>query len=128
MGRILSRLLHLTSHSESAGVERMKTPIFLLALLGFAALLTSCSEKSSGKVIGATCMTTKNPFFITIQKAMEEEAAKHGYTLRYLSGDDNIETQHKQVLDFVSDGVMAIAVNPVDSKAIGPSIQRAKSG
>ena len=103
----------------------MKIPTYLTLLLGFCFLPISHGEEESDNVIGATCMTTKNPFFITIQKAMEEEAAKHGYKIRYLSGDDNVEAQHKQVLDFVSDGVMAIAVNPVDSKAIGPAIQRA---
>ncbi|MFT5466593.1 MAG: ribose transport system substrate-binding protein [Verrucomicrobiales bacterium] len=78
-------------------------------------------------VIGATCMTTNNPFFITIKEAMEEEAEKHGYVVEYLSGDDNSQRQHEQIKAFIEKGVDAIAINPVDAAAIGSSIRDANT-
>ncbi|NNE92458.1 MAG: substrate-binding domain-containing protein [Verrucomicrobiales bacterium] len=76
-------------------------------------------------VIGATCMTLNNPFFKTIEIAMKEEAAKHGYEVVYLSGDEDVTKQANQVQDFIAQGVDAIAINPCESKAIGPAIKAA---
>ncbi len=76
-------------------------------------------------VIGATCMTLNNPFFKTIDEAMKAEAAKHGYDVIYLSGDEDVTKQLNQVQDFISKGVDAIAINPCESKAIGSAIKEA---
>lgn len=78
-------------------------------------------------VIGATCLTTNNPFFITIQEAMEEEAGKHGYEVEYLSGDENAQRQHNQIKAFIEKGVDAIAINPCNSEAIGAAIKEANA-
>ncbi len=75
--------------------------------------------------IGATCMTTANPFFKVIQEHMEDEAAKHGYDLVYLGCDNNVSTQQKQIKDFIVQKVAAIALNPADSRAIGTSVAEA---
>jgi ribose transport system substrate-binding protein len=72
--------------------------------------------------IGATCMTLANPFFSTIQQAMEEEAAKHGYEVVYLSADMQPDKQLNQVKDFIVQEVAAIAINPCNSKTIGSVI------
>lgn len=121
-------------------------PLHFLTALCLPLLLTQCGEspspatpsadapKSPGSapaatkgVIGATCMTTNNPFFVTIQDAMKDEAAKHGYTLEYLSADQDPTKQQNQVKDFIVKKVAAIAVNAADSKAIGPVIREANA-
>ena len=79
------------------------------------------APQSRGK-IGATCMTLANPFFSTIQQAMEEEAAKHGYEVVYLSADMQPDKQLNQVKDFIVQEVAAIAINPCNSKTIGSVI------
>ncbi len=111
-----------------------------LAAFAWAAALTftSCdnndeaasadSEKPGSKgFIGATCLTLSNPFFKTIQDAMEDEAAKHGYSVQYLSGDFDVAKQRNQVKDFIVRDAAAIAINPCDSKAIGAAIQEANT-
>ena len=76
-------------------------------------------------LIAATCLTLTNPFFKTIQEAMEAEAAKHGYEVVFLSGDYDVAKQRNQIKDFIVRGADAIAINPCDSKAIGAAIKEA---
>jgi len=78
-------------------------------------------------LIAATCLTLTNPFFKTIQDAMEAEAALHGYDVLYLSGDNDVAKQRNQVKDFIVRGAAAIAINPCDSKAIGAAIKEANA-
>lgn len=83
-------------------------------------------ESSEGRgLICATCLTLTNPFFKEIQEAMEEEAAKHGYDLLYVSGDFDVAKQRNQVKDFIVRKAAAIAINPCESKAIGAAIKEA---
>ena len=77
--------------------------------------------------IGATCMTTSNPFFKVIEENMRDEAAKHGYDLIYLGCDNDVSEQQKQIKNFIVQKVAAIALNPADSKAIGTSVIEANS-
>ena len=76
-------------------------------------------------LIAATCLTLTNPFFKTIQEAMEDEASKHGYEVLFLSGDYDVAKQRNQIKDFIVRGADAIAINPCDSKAIGAAIKEA---
>lgn len=78
-------------------------------------------------LIAATCLTLTNPFFKTIQDAMSDEAARHGYEVLYLSGDNDVAKQRNQVKDFIVRGAAAIAINPCDSKAIGAAIKEANA-
>jgi len=90
----------------------------------------SPSAESGGEkrgLIAATCLTLTNPFFKTIQEAMEDEAAKHGYDVLYLSGDFNVAKQRDQVKDFIVREAAAIAINPCESKAIGAAIKEANA-
>lgn len=106
-----------------------------LLLAAFATLfLTSCAKKTQdasprpeikGK-IGMTCMDLTNPFFMLIADVMEEEALKHGYTLVRLSGELDPAKQNNQLADFAAQGCVAIFLNPVDSKAAGAGVKKAK--
>ncbi|HAA86977.1 MAG TPA: hypothetical protein DCE22_01885, partial [Verrucomicrobiales bacterium] len=89
---------------------------------GVATQGTGSGGKSRG-LIGATCMNIANPFFKVIEENMRDEAAKHGYDLIYLGCEMDISKQQKQIQDFLAKGVVAVAVNPKDSKAIGTSVK-----
>ena len=100
----------------------IKTLIHIAAATVVTGALVSCSPSTPGSgsesggagggeskgLIGATCLTTTNPFFIVIQNAMDDEAAKHAYEMQYLSGDKNVSIQRDQVRDFVTQGAVAI--------------------
>ena len=81
----------------------------------------------SSKVIGYSMLLSGNPFFNVISEAMEEEAAKHGYSVIAVSGDQKVEKQLAQVEDFIAKKVSAIVLNPCDSKGIGPVIEKANA-
>ncbi|MEM7145029.1 MAG: substrate-binding domain-containing protein [Verrucomicrobiota bacterium] len=87
---------------------------------------SSAATPSGDKpVIAASCITLTNPYFILIKDVMTEEAARHGYDVIFLSGDQDPAKQANQVKDFIVQGAAAIALNPCDSKAIGPAIAEA---
>ena len=107
-----------------------------MAAAGCAALLAGCSGDSPPPdsdqaeirgTIGATCLTLANPFFVTIQRAMEDEAAKHGYQVVYLSADQQPDKQLNQVKDFIVQEMAAIAINPCNSQTIGAVIKEANT-
>ncbi len=91
-----------------------------------AAFVSSCSKspKYKGK-IGVTCMDLTNPFFKLIANVMQKEAAKYGYEIVALSGENDPAKQNNQLSDFVAQGYDAIFLNPVDSRAAGEGVKKA---
>lgn len=75
--------------------------------------------------IGFSALTLTNPFFKTIADTMAAEAAKAGYEIVVVSGENDVKKQTDQVGEFIVKGVDAIVLNPCDSQSIGPAIQQA---
>lgn len=111
----------------------MKQRIQITCLFCAAALILSCSPKpdstnNQGEVkgkIGVTCMDLTNPFFKLIGNVMEQEAAKHGYEVVVLNGENDPAKQNSQLSDFAAQGYDAIFLNPVDSKSVGEGVKKA---
>ena len=103
----------------------------------FCLLAVSCSEQPSGSgsaeaekpqvkgKIGVTCMDLTNPFFKLISNVMAEEAAKVGYKIISLDGNNDPAKQNSQLSDFVAQEVDAVFLNPVDSKSAGEGVKKA---
>jgi ribose transport system substrate-binding protein len=96
----------------------------VLALCVFFASCKSKDKAPEGR-IGVTCMDLTNPFFKLIANVMQEEAAKYGYQIVALSGENDPAKQNNQMNDFVAHGYDAIFLNPVDSKSLGESVKKA---
>jgi ribose transport system substrate-binding protein len=117
----------------------MKNVVLLLCSLLVLATVPGCSESDNDAptsnsesapettkgVIGYTTMSLTNPFFKTVADAMTEEAAKHGYEVVVVSGDDDVVKQSNQVDDFIVKQVSAIVITPCDPKSIGQAIENA---
>jgi ribose transport system substrate-binding protein len=100
-------------------------------------LTASCSDKPKGGKgpvttpaktkgkIGVTCMDLTNPFFKLISNIMTEEAAKAGYDVVSLDGNNDPAKQNSQLADFAAQRFDAIFLNPVDSKAAGEGVKKA---
>ena len=89
-------------------------------------LLSSCNSNHEFKgKIGMTCLDLTNPFFKLIANVMQQEAAKYGYELIALSGNQDPARQNNQLSDFVAQGYDAIFLNPVDSKSAGEGVKKA---
>jgi len=56
---------------------------------------------------------------------MQEEAAKYGYEVVTLSGEQDPAKQNNQMSDFVAQGYDAIFLNPADSKSAGEGVKKA---
>ena len=98
-----------TSSSSDAASEKTATP------------------KGEGKRIGISILTSANPFFIEISDAVKGAAAKAGYEVISVSGDNDPNKQQNQVKDFIVQKVSAIILTPCDSRAVGTAIQEANA-
>jgi ribose transport system substrate-binding protein len=111
---------------------KRKQAIRLTTLLTVLTLLVmSCSRVGQrdqpevlGK-IGVTCVDLTNPFFKLISNVMTEEAAKYGYEIVSLDGNNDPAKQNSQLYDFVAQDFDAIFLNPVDSRSAGEGVKRA---
>lgn len=103
----------------------------LIALLAFAVpFFTGCGgsdDSTADKIIGVTTKDASNPFFKIISDNIESEGKKHGYSTISLSGNYDVTTQGNQIKDFITKGVSAIVLAPVDSKSIAPAIIEANN-
>lgn len=104
------------------------------ALLAMTLYSGACSSKPAGLTgkppqivgkIGMTCMDLTNPFFKLISNVMTEEAARYGYEIVSLDGNNDPAKQNSQLADFVAQDFDAIFLNPVDSKSAGEGVKRA---
>jgi len=87
---------------------------------------TAAASTAAGKKkIGFSTLTLTNPFFRIIADAMTAEAAKLGYEVVVVDGEQDVNKQTAQVEDFITQGVSAIVLNPCDSKGIGTAIRKA---
>ena len=97
--------------------------IAIVSLLCVSCLSCESKKEATAGRIGVTCMDLTNPFFKLITNLMEEEAAKYGYKVIALSGENDPAKQNNQMTDFVAHGYNAIFLNPVDSKSLGEGVK-----
>ncbi len=107
----------------------MKT--FLKAtLLGAAAMAVFAAAPSQAAGIGA-CLITKtetNPFFVKMREGASAKAAELGVDLKTYAGKDDgdNEGQVAAIETCIADGAKGILITPSDTKAIVPSIKKAR--
>lgn len=93
----------------------------LVVLLALTMLVGTCAF-AEGDLIGYTCMDGTNPFFVTLQDAINEVVTEHGDTLVALDPQNSNETQLSQIEDMISQGIVAMFINPVDRDGITPAL------
>lgn len=76
-------------------------------------------------VLGYTCPTLNNPFFVGMMEGAEKAAEERGVTLTMLGGDNDVTKQVQQVEDFISQGMDSIIVQTVDTTGIVTAIESA---
>lgn len=99
----------------------------LIALTLAAACKGRGASATAGKRIGVTLLTQEHDFYQELERGLRDEADKKGYHLIITSGDFDLAKQQSQVENFVVQGVDAIIVCPVDTKGIGPAIEKANA-
>ncbi|NUR63405.1 MAG: sugar ABC transporter substrate-binding protein [Catenulispora sp.] len=87
------------------------------------------SGGSGGKIsVGLITKTETNPFFVTMKKGAQAEAAKDGVKLLTAAGafDGDNAGQVTAVQNMIAAGVKGILITPSDPKAIAPTLDKAR--
>ena len=120
---------------QLGGKEMKKIFAVLLVLIMVASVFSGCSnEKNASDApevkesykFGATYMTLNNPFFVLLNNGIKDVVEANGDTLIALDPALDPNKQISQIEDFISQGVDAIFVTPVDWKDILPALEAAK--
>ncbi|OLT37869.1 transporter [Actinomadura sp. CNU-125] len=78
-----------------------------------------------GTKVGLSVSTLNNPFFVQFRDGAQAEAERRGVDLTVSDAQNDASQQVNQVQNYVSQGMEAIIVNPVDSDAAAPAVQAA---
>ena len=94
-----------------------KILVLVLALV----MVLGCTAAMADK-IGYTCMDGTNPFFVALEGSIREVVEANGDELISLDPQNSNEKQLALVEDLISQGIVAIFVNPVDRDGITPAL------
>ncbi len=108
-----SRLLQMTSLAFGASLLLMAGP---------------APSMADDIIIGLITKTDTNPFFVKMKEGAEAKAKEMGAELRSFAGkvDGDNETQVAAVESLIAAGAKGILITPSDSKAIVPTIEKAR--
>src|SRR5688500_19759070 len=102
----------------------------LLSTCVAAALIASIGALSANAadIVGLITKTETNPFFVKMRQGAEEKAKELGIELRTAAGkyDGDNDGQVAAIENLISAGAKGFAIVPSDSKAIVPTIQKAR--
>ena len=99
-----------------------KVLVLVLALV----MILSCAAMAEGQKLGYTCMDGTNPFFIALEGAIREVVEANGDELISLDPQNSNEKQISQIEDLISQGIVAMFVNPVDRDGIIAGLDKLK--
>jgi fructose transport system substrate-binding protein len=127
-------------------MPKPQRPIHLLAVVVSLSTLTACgksepaskekpaggeaSSASPGEIkVGLITKTETNPFFVKMKQGAQEAARAQGATLMTASGrfDGDNESQVTAIENMIAAGVKGILITPNDSKAIVPTLEKARA-
>jgi fructose transport system substrate-binding protein len=116
---------------EEAMTKKSTRSVLMMSLLGAVAALplTMGSASAQGKVIvGLITKTNTNPFFVKMREGAEAKAKEMGVELRSFAGkvDGDNQTQVEAVESLIAAGAKGILITPSDSRAIVPTIEKAR--
>lgn len=102
------------------------TALFSLLML-VSVLLSACggAAQPTEKTIGLVLSTLNNPFFVTLRDGAQEAADSAGVKLIIVDAQDDSAKMTAGIEDLITKKVSAILVNPTDSDAVVPAIQKA---
>ena len=100
------------------------------ACVGGAMALGLGAVTAHAATIGA-CLITKtesNPFFVKMKKGAEAKAKELGIDLKTYTGkyDGDNESQVAAIETCIADGAKGILITPSDTKAIVPTVEKAR--
>ncbi len=101
----------------------------LAAAVAASALIALPAAAQQKPIIGLITKTNTNPFFVKMREGAEAKAREVGAELRSFAGkvDGDNQTQVEAVESLIAAGAKGILITPSDSKAIVPTIAKARA-
>ena len=90
-----------------------------------AAPLPTVGKAPAGKKIGLTLSTLNNPFFVSLRDGAQKAADQAGVQLVVADGANDSARQADEIANFITQQLTVVLVNPTDSDAVVPSVQKA---
>jgi fructose transport system substrate-binding protein len=99
-----------------------------IALALSFSLLAPAISHAEGAVVGLITKTNTNPFFVKMKEGAEAKAKELGMTLQSFAGkvDGDNDSQVQAIENLIAAGAKGILITPNDSKAIVPSVEKAR--
>ncbi len=85
------------------------------------------THETFGKIIALSISSLRNPFFITLHKAVLDSTLLHGAKLVVADAHDNNAQQLIDLSTFLNEGIDALIVNPTNTETVGPGIELANN-
>jgi ribose transport system substrate-binding protein len=86
------------------------------------------SAGAGGKVkIGFSVSTLNNAFFVGLKTGVEKGSKEQGFDLVQTNANGDAQQQVNDALNLLSQGITALVLNPIDSKAIIPAVEKANA-
>jgi len=86
------------------------------------------ATSAGGKTkIGFSIATLNNAFFVGLKAGVERGAKDQGFELVQTNANGDAQQQVNDAINLLSQGVTALVLNPIDSKAIIPAVEKANS-
>jgi fructose transport system substrate-binding protein len=100
----------------------------LLSAVALGALLCTPAMAQNKTIVGLITKTNTNPFFVKMREGAEAKAKDMGIELRSFAGkvDGDNQTQVEAVESLIAAGAKGILITPSDSRAIVPTIEKAR--
>jgi ribose transport system substrate-binding protein len=95
--------------------------------LGAALAFGACAKGAdTGRpVVGVTLLTEAHVFYQDLKRGLQQAADSLGVGLRIVAGEWDLARQTSQVQNFITQGVDAIVIAPVDSRGIVSAVEEA---
>lgn len=101
------------------------------AASGASAPVAAASDAGSaggGKVkVGFSVSTLNNAFFVGLKTGVEKGSKEQGFELVQTNANGDAQQQVNDALNLLSQGITALVLNPIDSKAIIPAVEKANA-
>ena len=100
----------------------------LLSAVAALALSAGSAQAQTKPIVGLITKTNTNPFFVKMREGAEAKAKEVGAELRSFAGkvDGDNQTQVEAVESLIAAGAKGILITPSDSRAIVPTIEKAR--
>lgn len=97
------------------------------AIVALAAASAGCAKRAATTrpQVGVTLLTEAHVFYRDLKRGMQHAADSLGIDLHFVAGEWDLARQTSQVQNFITQGMSAIVIAPVDSRGIVSAVEEA---